>query len=182
MVALEQKPATQTLYWATVPGPIGACIVMATEDGVCWTGTPGTAADIGLAWVKRKLSIDRVVEGEKTGPLEQAVDELTRYLAGERLQFTCPLDLHGTAFQVNVWQELLRIPYGETRSYLEIAKAIGRPAAVRAVGAANGSNPIAIIVPCHRVIGSNGSLTGYGGGLPAKEWLLALEKGAGNQL
>jgi methylated-DNA-[protein]-cysteine S-methyltransferase len=182
MVALEQKPATQTLYWATVPGPIGACIVMATEDGVCWTGTPGTAADIGLAWVKRKLSIDRVVEGEKTGPLEQAVDELTRYLAGERLQFTCALDLHGTAFQVNVWQELLRIPYGETRSYLEIATAIGRPAAVRAVGAANGSNPIAIIVPCHRVIGSNGSLTGYGGGLPAKEWLLALEKAASNQL
>ena len=124
MVVLEQKPATQTLYWASVSGPIGACIMMATEDGVCWTGTPGTAADIGLAWVKRKLSIDRVVEGQKTGPLEQAVDELTRYLAVERLQFTCPLDLHGTAFQVAVWKELLRIPYGETRSYLEIARAI----------------------------------------------------------
>jgi methylated-DNA-[protein]-cysteine S-methyltransferase len=90
--------------------------------------------------------------------------------------------LHGTAFQVAVWKELLRIPYGETRSYLDIAQAIGRPAAVRAVGAANGANPIAIIVPCHRVIGSNGSLTGYGGGLPAKEWLLALEKDAGHQL
>ncbi|HJT59839.1 MAG TPA: methylated-DNA--[protein]-cysteine S-methyltransferase, partial [Ktedonobacteraceae bacterium] len=109
------------------------------------------------------------------------VDELARYMAGERLQFTCPLDMRGTAFQVAVWQELLHIPYGETRSYLDIAQAIGRPAAVRAVGAANGANPIAIIVPCHRVIGSNGSLTGYGGGLPAKEWLLALEKGVGAQ-
>jgi O-6-methylguanine DNA methyltransferase len=182
MVAIEQKPATQTLYWASVPGPIGSCILMATEGGICWAGTPGTTADIGFAWVRRKLQIERVVTGEKSGPLEKAVDELTRYLAGERIQFTCSLDLHGTSFQIAVWKELLRIPYGETRSYLEIAQAIGRPAAVRAVGAANGSNPIAIIVPCHRVIGSNGSLTGYGGGLPAKEWLLALEKDAGAQL
>jgi O-6-methylguanine DNA methyltransferase len=182
MVALEQRPATQILYWATVPGPIGPCVVMATENGVCWTGTPGTTPDMGFAWVRRKLPIERMVEGEKIGPLEKAVDELTHYLAGERVQFNCPLDLHGTAFQVAVWKELLRIPYGETRSYLDIAQAIGRPAAVRAVGAANGANPIAIIVPCHRVIGSNGSLTGYGGGLPAKEWLLALEKDAGHQL
>ncbi len=91
------------------------------------------------------------------------------------MQFTCPLDLHGTPFQVAVWQALVRIPYGETRSYAEIAQAIDRPRAVRAVGAANGANPVAIIVPCHRVIGSNGTLTGYGGGLPAKRWLLSLE-------
>lgn len=161
MVALEQKPVTQTLYWASVPGPLGACAVMATENGVCWAGTPGTTPDMGFAWLKRKLPIERVVEGAKIGPLEKAIDELARYLAGERLQFSCPLDLHGTTFQIAVWQELLRIPYGETRSYLDIAQAIGRPAAVRAVGAANGANPIAIIVPCHRVIGRNGSLTGY---------------------
>lgn len=78
-------------------------------------------------------------------------------------------------FQVSVWQALFRIPYGETRSYAEIASAIGRPRAVRAVGAANGANPVAIIVPCHRVIGSDGTLTGYGGGLPTKRWLLSLE-------
>jgi O-6-methylguanine DNA methyltransferase len=107
--------------------------------------------------------------------LRHAMDELRRYLAGERVQFTCPLDLHGTEFQVEVWEELFRIPYGETRTYAEIARAIGRPAAVRAVGAANGANPVAIIVPCHRVIGSNGTLTGYGGGLPTKAWLLSLE-------
>jgi O-6-methylguanine DNA methyltransferase len=83
--------------------------------------------------------------------------------------------MHGTPFQLQVWQELRRIPYGETRTYGEIARAIGHPGAARAVGAANGANPIAIIVPCHRVIGSDGALTGYGGGLPTKAWLLSLE-------
>jgi len=103
------------------------------------------------------------------------MNELKRYLAGERVQFTCPLDLRGTPFQVAVWRELMRIPYGEIRTYAEIAMAIGRPTATRAVGMANGANPVAIIVPCHRVIGSNGTLTGYGGGLPTKRWLLTLE-------
>ncbi len=107
--------------------------------------------------------------------MQQAADELRRYFAGERVQFSCPLDLHGTPFQLMVWRELQQIPYGETRSYGEIAQAIGRPTASRAVGAANGANPVAIIVPCHRVIGSKGSLTGYGGGLPTKAWLLSLE-------
>src|SRR5258708_21492328 len=110
-----------------------------------------------------------MVEGKKVGPMEKAVDELTRYLAGERVQFNCPLDLHGTAFQVAVWQELLRIPYGETRSYLDITQAIGRPAAIRAGGSANGSNPIAISVPCHRIIASNDSLTCYSTAPPATE-------------
>ena len=116
---------------------------------------------LGLNWVKRHMAFESVIEGEEVAPLQQAMDELRRYFAGERLQFSCPLDLHGTPFQIAVWEELFRIPYGETRSYSDIAKAIGRPAAVRAVGAANGANPVAIIVPCHRVIGSNGSLTGY---------------------
>ena len=121
------------------------------------------------------MQIELVVKGKTNAPLEQAVDELRRYLAGEQVQFTCPLDLHGTPFQVMVWNELLRIPYGQTRSYLEIAQAIGRPKAVRAVGAANGSNPVAIIVPCHRVISSDGKLRGYAGGLPAKAKLLKIE-------
>jgi O-6-methylguanine DNA methyltransferase len=169
--------STATLYWSSVQTPMGNCVAMATEKGVCWTGTPGTTSDWGLNWVKRHMAFESVIEGEEVAPLQQAMDELRRYFAGERLQFSCPLDLHGTAFQIAVWEELFRIPYGETRSYADIAKAIGRPAAVRAVGAANGANPVAIIVPCHRVIGSNGSLTGYGGGLLTKEWLLALEKG-----
>jgi O-6-methylguanine DNA methyltransferase len=130
---------------------------------------------LGLSWVQRKMSFTSVVEDVSIEPLRQAVDQLERYFAGERVQFTCPLDLHGTPFQLKVWNALTRIPYGETRSYAEIAREIEHPGAVRAVGAANGANPIAIIVPCHRVIGSNGSLTGYGGGLPTKAWLLALE-------
>jgi len=142
---------------------------------VCWMGTPGTSREEGLAWLGRRLSPGNVVEDEAVEPLSQAMDQLRRYLAGERMQFSCPLDLRGTDFQVAVWQELYRIPYGQTRTYAQIADAIGHPKAVRAVGAANGANPVAVIVPCHRVIGSNGTLTGYGGGLPMKEWLLALE-------
>jgi O-6-methylguanine DNA methyltransferase len=135
---------------------------------------------MGLSWIQRKMRFAPVVEDVSGEPLRQAVDQLGRYFAGERAQFTCPLDLHGTPFQLKVWNALTRIPYGETRSYAEIAREIGHPSAVRAVGAANGANPIAIIVPCHRVIGSNGSLTGYGGGLPTKAWLLALETVTGN--
>lgn len=105
----------------------------------------------------------------------QALAEIAEYLAGRRRQFTVSLDLEGTPFQLQVWKALLRIPYGETRSYGEIARAIGRPTAARAVGMANHSNPVAIIVPCHRVIAGDGSLGGYAGGLKMKASLLRLE-------
>jgi methylated-DNA-[protein]-cysteine S-methyltransferase len=105
-----------------------------------------------------------------------AVEQLESYFAGERFEFDLELELVGTPFQRRVWEALLTIPYGETRSYGEIAVQIGSPGAFRAVGLANGHNPIGIIVPCHRVIGANGSLTGYGGGLDRKRVLLALEK------
>ncbi len=173
MVAIVQS--LKALYISSTSSPCGTCTVMATEDGVCWAGTPGTPEDEGLSWVQQRISALRIVRAEDIAPLQQAMQQLRQYFAGERVQFSCPLDLHGTPFQISVWQELYRIPYGETRSYTQIATAIGRPRAVRAVGAANGANPVAIIVPCHRVIGSNGSLTGYGGGLPTKRWLLSLE-------
>ena len=105
-----------------------------------------------------------------------AVEQLEAYFAGDRIEFDLELDLVGTEFQRRVWAALLTIPYGETRSYGEIAAQIGAPGAFRAVGLANGHNPIGIIVPCHRVIGANGSLTGYGGGLDRKRALLELEK------
>lgn len=112
----------------------------------------------------------------KTTPLlSRAAKQLTEYFAGEREAFDLPLAPRGTDFQRDVWKALERIPFGKTVSYAHIAKQIGRPAAVRAVGAANGSNPISLIIPCHRVIGADGSLTGYGGGLPRKRWLLAHE-------
>jgi methylated-DNA-[protein]-cysteine S-methyltransferase len=101
--------------------------------------------------------------------------QLQQYFRGERRAFDLPLAPRGTEFQQLVWSALQRIPYGETRSYSDIAREIGRPAAVRAVGAANGANPIPIVIPCHRVVGSNGSLTGFGGGIETKRWLLALE-------
>ncbi len=103
--------------------------------------------------------------------------QLRAYFAGERKQFDLPLEMEGTEFQLSVWRELQRIPYGETISYLELARRIGNPKAVRAVGLANGQNPIPIIVPCHRVIGSDGSLTGFGGGMENKRKLLELERG-----
>ncbi len=109
-------------------------------------------------------------------PFVEAVCQLLAYFSGELKDFNLPLAPQGTQFQLAVWEKLCDIPYGETISYGELAKRIGNPNASRAVGLANGSNPIPIIIPCHRVIGSNGKLTGYGGGLPIKEKLLALER------
>ncbi len=120
----------------------------------------------------------RVTPGASTEArqmLAQAATQLAEYFAGRRREFTLPLAPRGTAFQIAVWQQLRRIPYGRIISYGELAKRIDRPQAVRAVGAANGANPIAIIVPCHRVIGAAGRLTGYGGGLSLKRHLLELE-------
>lgn len=112
-------------------------------------------------------------------PFGEAIDQLNAYFAGELKDFTLPLSLHGTPFQRSVWDQLRKIPYGETRSYGQLAAALGNPGASRAVGLANGRNPIGIIVPCHRVVGASGSLTGYGGGLPRKQRLLDFERGAG---
>jgi len=118
---------------------------------------------------------DPVSKGRLTGVLAELQAQLRLYFSGQLEAFDLPLAPKGTPFQQDVWQALTKIPYGETRSYAEIAKKIGRPDAVRAVGAANGQNPIPIVIPCHRVIGSNGKLTGFGGGLPAKRFLLDLE-------
>lgn len=126
------------------------------------------------------LAIDRIDEAEtiiekETPLLRVAKQQLTEYFAGQRTVFDLPIKTAGTAFQQQVWQALKAIPYGETRSYKEIAAAIDNPKAVRAVGGANNKNPISIVIPCHRVIGSNGQLVGYGGGLDTKVFLLALE-------
>jgi methylated-DNA-[protein]-cysteine S-methyltransferase len=112
----------------------------------------------------------------ETPLIKKAAKQIEQYLAGKRKEFDLPLAMHGTEFQMAVWRALQTIPFGETRSYKEIAALIGKPKAVRAVGMANNRNPIVIMVPCHRVIGSNGSLVGYGGGLPLKQYLLQLEQ------
>lgn len=113
-------------------------------------------------------------------PLRSARRELEEYFAGDRREFSVALEPTGTAFQMRVWQELRAIPYGETISYLDLAQRVGSPRAFRAVGQANGRNPLSIIVPCHRVIAADGALGGYGGGLEPKRFLLALESGGGS--
>jgi len=119
--------------------------------------------------------MDGWMEDPNASPLPEAVRQLKEYFSGKRREFDLPLRLRGTAFQQRVWRSLTEIPYGETLSYGQLARRIGKPSASRAVGLANGRNPISILVPCHRVIGADGSLTGYGGGLERKRWLLAHE-------
>jgi methylated-DNA-[protein]-cysteine S-methyltransferase len=137
-----------------------------------------TAGEAGIRSVEFHPAATAGAPNEANPALQEAVRQLTAYFAGELRAFELPLDPVGTDFQKRVWQELLRIPYGVIRSYRQIAEAIGSPQAVRAVGAANGANPIAIVVPCHRVVGAGGRLVGYGGGLDRKQQLLALEQAA----
>jgi O-6-methylguanine DNA methyltransferase len=146
-------------YLGYLESPIGLVEIEGTRQAI-----------IGLDFVD-----ERRPGAQVNSIVEEAVNQVRGYFAGTRRQFRLSLDLGGTEFQQAVWQHLLTIPFGETASYGEVALAIGRPRAVRAVGAANGRNPISIIVPCHRVLGSDGRLTGYGGGLWRKEWLLRHE-------
>ena len=137
--------------------PIGDLVVNVTERGVS-----------GISFLDEKV----IYEEKRSAVLTACLAQLAEYFDGVRAEFSVPLDLNGTPFQLSVWRALLQIPYGETASYGGVAAAIGRPRAVRAVGGANHNNPVSIIVPCHRVIGSDGNLTGYGGGLHRKRWLL----------
>lgn len=160
-----------------LPTPLGEMLAVASPQGLC------LLEFIGQKGVERELA---QVEAARGGPVSegdsaitaQLAHELPEYFAGRRTTFSVPLDLIGTPFQIDAWHALIAIPYGQTRSYASQARAIGRPTATRAVAAANGQNKISIVVPCHRVIGSDGSLTGFGGGLPRKRALLALEGGA----
>jgi methylated-DNA-[protein]-cysteine S-methyltransferase len=146
--------------------PIGRLLL--TSDGTALTG-------LYMEPSRSVQSFDGWTQDETVAPLAETVRQLKQYFEGTRRKFDLPLRMAGTAFQQRVWRELTEIPYGATWSYGELAKRIGKPSASRAVGLANGRNPISILVPCHRVIGADGSLTGYGGGLERKRWLLAHE-------
>jgi len=146
--------------------PIGRLLL--TSDGTALTG-------LYMEPSRKAQSTDGWCEDAAGAPLAQALRQLSEYFAGTRREFDLPLRMQGTGFQQRVWRELTEIPYGQTWSYGELAKRIDNPSASRAVGLANGRNPISVIVPCHRVIGADGSLTGYGGGLERKRWLLAHE-------
>jgi methylated-DNA-[protein]-cysteine S-methyltransferase len=153
------------MYYCYLDTPIGELLLAGDDDALCLVSFPEGS-------MRRDPDPDWIYN-EK--PFALARQQLTEYFAGERREFDLSLKLSGTEFQMSVLHALQHIPYGETTSYAEIAERIGRPKAVRAVGAANGRNPLPIIVPCHRVIGSHGELTGFGGGLDTKEALLRLE-------
>ncbi len=148
-----------------VDSPIGPILLIAEDGLLC-----GLYMKIETGWLPRTELGPR-----DDGIVPEARRQLAEYFAGERQEFDLELKMVGTDFQKRVWEALLEIPFGETRSYGQQARRIGLPDAPRAVGAANGQNPISIIVPCHRVIGANGALTGYGGGIERKRWLLAHE-------
>ncbi|HXZ33266.1 MAG TPA: methylated-DNA--[protein]-cysteine S-methyltransferase [Terriglobales bacterium] len=155
-----------SVHYARIASPVGSLLLVGDQTGL------------------RKIFFENGRDHARLEPswkediefLEETIAELRSYFAGELEEFDLPLAPVGTAFQLKVWKRLCEIPYGETISYGELARRIGNPKASRAVGLANGANPIPIVIPCHRVIGSNGKLTGYGGGLPIKEKLLALER------
>ncbi len=152
-------------YVAYYESPIGTIEIQGTEAGVC-----------GLNFVDiKEEKAARRLKGSPPGPVADALVQLEGYFHGDRKEFTVKLDLGGTEFQKRVWAKLLRVKFGETTTYKALAAAIGNPASTRAVGGANHRNPVSIIVPCHRVVGSDGRLTGYGGGLWRKDWLLRHE-------
>jgi len=166
MARVDREKSKRYVY-KKVGSPVGELTLVGTDDGlaaILWENDrPG------------RVRLNIVAEDGGHRVLIEAERQLREYFAGERKQFALPHDVAGTVFQQKVWGALLTIPFGETRSYREIAQQIGSPNAARAVGAANGRNPLSIVAPCHRVVGSTGELTGFAGGLEAKAHLLALE-------
>ncbi len=157
-----------SLAYKIINSPVGQLKLVASDKGlvaILWENDP-----------PRRVRLDSLVANNHHPILFETERQLSEYFAGKRRNFSIALDMRGTTFQKNVWEALLAIPFGETRSYGQLAKQLGNPRATRAVGAANGKNPLSIVVPCHRVIGSSGKLTGFAGGLDTKAHLLNLER------
>jgi len=168
----------ETLHSTIFKSPVGPLFLAASDHGLV-----ALEFDVRLPGQQSIRPNPRDLRAERNGfkfelsatAMETCVQQMTEYFAGHRREFSFPLDLRGTDFQIACWRALLKIPYGETRTYAEIARAVGSPQGFRAVGLANNRNPVAIVVPCHRVIASDGTLCGYGGGLDIKRKLLQLE-------
>ncbi|MGM8212169.1 methylated-DNA--[protein]-cysteine S-methyltransferase [Virgibacillus sp. W0430] len=165
----------QSIYWTSYlhKKTNWEIYLAATDFGLCYVSLPNEPFEAFTSWINRRFKNYKLIKTEEK--FATNIKEVNNYLNGERLHFSWQLDLNGTAFQQSVWNALLNIPYGQTVSYSEIAIQIGNSKAVRAVGTAIGANPLPIIVPCHRVVGKDGSLTGYRGGLNVKKALLAIE-------
>jgi methylated-DNA-[protein]-cysteine S-methyltransferase len=165
-----------TMYYYTLPDAESTWTLFASELGVCGLLFDEEQLGEARAWLEKHRPGARWQADRAPFEAFGATDRLTRYFAGERIGFEdVPMDLIGTPFQREVWSTLSRIPYGEVWTYRRLAEEIGRPKATRAVGAANGRNPLPVLLPCHRVVGADGTLTGYRGGLAAKKRLLAIE-------
>jgi AraC family transcriptional regulator, regulatory protein of adaptative response / methylated-DNA-[protein]-cysteine methyltransferase len=163
------------IYTSTIPSPIGTLIAGATDDGLCVLEFSERRGSKGLKEVTELLETTTVVGSNHI--IEKLKVQLDEYFNADRKEFDIPLVYPGTEFQVKVWEALLQIPFGKTKSYKQQSELLNNPGAIRAVGTANGANRISILIPCHRVIGENGNLTGYGGGIWRKKWLLELEQG-----
>ncbi|MGA9418163.1 MAG: methylated-DNA--[protein]-cysteine S-methyltransferase [Candidatus Cybelea sp.] len=157
------------MFYTIVPSPVGKLRLVGSDRGL-----------VAVSWESKRSGVPRLetMEDPHHPVLVEAARQLDQYFAGQRKEFELKLEFRGTDFQKRVWDELLKIPFGETRTYGEIARRLGNVNAMRAVGAANGRNPIPIIAPCHRVIGASGDLVGFGGGLEVKEYLINFERGA----
>jgi methylated-DNA-[protein]-cysteine S-methyltransferase len=167
---MRNNPIRKSCCFKTIESPVGKLKLVASDTGlaaILWENDPPSRVRLG-----------NLTEDRNHPVLLEAEQQLSDYFAGRRTSFDLRLDFAGTEFQRKVWRALLEIPFGETRTYGQIARQLGNPNAIRAVGAANGRNPISIVAPCHRVIGADGGLTGFAGGLKVKEYLLGMERGA----
>lgn len=161
------------IYWTQFMHNEWQLYVAATDIGLCYVGSPGKSYEEMEAWLNKRFPTYELLEKKEV--LNRYTEAIKAYLDGTHSEVKVPLDLKGTAFQREIWDALQKIPYGEKKTYSQIAELINKPTAIRAVGTAIGANPVLIFVPCHRVVGKNGTLTGYRGGLEMKEKLLALE-------
>jgi methylated-DNA-[protein]-cysteine S-methyltransferase len=168
------KTAVETFGFDYAQTPIGTLTLVASEAGLTHVFLPERGRGRSEGSLRKALAGCALIHDPIR--LAETAHQIEEYFDGKRTAFSVDLDLRGTSFQKRVWRELVRVPYGSTETYGKIARRIGRPGAARAVGAACGANPAAVIVPCHRIVGADGSLTGFGGGLKMKENLLALEK------
>ena len=166
------------VHFQKIPSPQGNCIVMATEQAIIWASTPNGTVEEGKDWIEKHISKEVEFVEKENSILKKARKELGGFFNGKKTTFSGPFHFVGTPFQQALWKEMMKIPYGEVITYKEMAKRIGMPNAPRAVGVACRRNPIAILNPCHRIVGSDKSLTGYAGknGILTKKWLLELEK------
>jgi O-6-methylguanine DNA methyltransferase len=169
----EGHRVSTKVYCTSFDSRIGRIYVASTEEGVCKISVPKETRKDFFDWLELHFDNDAVVDNRSKN--KDVIDQLTRFFNGKLAKFNCPIDLIGTPFQIRVWKELLRIPYGSTITYRQLSKRVCAPRAYQAVGRANGANPLPIMVPCHRVLGSNGSLVGYSCGIKTKEFLLRLE-------